>query len=208
MSKHPLITNLESLTDEEMESVARLINKFNQRKVNTGEPKVRDHVDKKPKRRDHSNDELELEVKRQKGRKNPRKRIVTDETEPREFSSRGVGRTQPRRNPRVDIDSPSPRRRKGVACRTESVQIDNRRNKFLEMKSRNGKLCNAEKQDVEIDRKLWKNRTPADRPETFEPVEVQCKVCNRYFDINPALVLTDDDTGEVNFTCDNCVPRG
>jgi hypothetical protein len=203
-----IITSLETLSDDEMDAVARLIGKFSRRKENP-QPELEKRIDKSPSRRDHSDDDHELEVERPRGRKNPRRRVVTEDSEPRESSSSGRGRTTSRHDTKQGRNKTREGQRgRGVAARTEAVTIDNRVNKFLTMKGRNGRFADEAKGDTAIDKKLWENRHPTERPDEFKAIEVCCKICNRYFDINPNLVLVDDETGEVNFTCDNCVPRG
>lgn len=114
------------------------------------------------------------------------------------------GRSSPR-NPQNQKKDTRVRRRggsRGGAGRTESVVLSNE-NKFEKMRERNNF-----KADAEIDKKLWGDRKPTERPDEFEFVEVQCKECGKWYDINPNLVYIDQDSREVNFTCDNCVPRG
>lgn len=114
------------------------------------------------------------------------------------------GRSSPR-NPANQRKDTRVRRRgpsRGGAGRTESVVLSNE-NKFERMRERNNY-----KADAEIDKKLWGNRQPTERPDEFEFVEAQCKECGKWYDINPSLVYVDQDSREINFTCDNCVPRG
>jgi hypothetical protein len=87
-------------------------------------------------------------------------------------------------------------------ARTESVQLSGE-NRFMKMRERN-----AEKKDTKIDKALWTDREPSERPDEFQFAEVQCKVCGMFFDVNPGLVVVDADTGGANFTCNNCSPRG
>ena len=130
--------------------------------------------------------------------------IIKEEPKAKQKSTKVTqGRSAPR-NP-VNKKNNNVRRkgsRGGGAGRTESVVLSNE-NKFEKMRDRN-----SFKDDAKIDKKLWGDRQPTERPEEFEFVEVQCKECGKWYDINPTLIYVDQDTREVNFTCDNCVPRG
>lgn len=132
--------------------------------------------------------------------------ITTDEIE-ETSRQKPKKRVQGRSSPRNTQNQTQRVRRKGGrgrggAGRTESVTLSNE-NKFERMRERNNF-----KADAEIDKKLWGNRQPTERPDEFEFVEVQCKECGKWYDINPNLIYLDQDSREVNFTCDNCVPRG
>lgn len=84
-------------------------------------------------------------------------------------------------------------------ARSETVHLSGE-NKFDKM---NEKF--QHKEDTKTDKILWGNKKPTPRPEKYEAVEVQCNSCQRWFDINPALVYHDPDTQEVIFKCDGCV---
>ena len=205
MSK--LITQLESLTPEEIQKVARLINKFATR--NEGETEKPERPTKKtqkgPKKRPNKTDNRrqDLKVEHGPGRSQPRKRIIIeaeDEEEVTNTRRMGRGRSEPRNGRREVDDGMRGRRRKGVAARTESVQIAHnpKDNKFLKMKERN-----SAKNDTRIDKKLWGDNEPNARPDKFEPVEARCKGCKQYFDVNPALVFVGP-RGVPSFTCNDC----
>jgi len=169
-----IIDDLNNLTDEELEAVGRLINKFVKRKKSPEKPKKAPKTEHGP------------------GRKAPR-------------NLKSKGRTEPRqaRNKRL-ANGPKNRPRKGVAARTEPVQISGE-NKFFQMRERN-----AERKDSKIDQKLWSNREPSQRPEKFEFVEVQCIDCQLWFDAHPNLIFIDPDTKQPYFRCNDCSqnPRG
>ena len=55
---------------------------------------------------------------------------------------------------------------------------------------------------------MWANRNPTTRPDEVEFVEAQCKICGYWFDVNPNLLMTDEDTEEWNFTCNGCAAGG
>ncbi|RLI51659.1 hypothetical protein DRO61_01855 [Candidatus Bathyarchaeota archaeon] len=179
-----IITNLEDLNPEDLKAVGNLINKL-------------------AKRNKQQNPEQTVDKQESSGYDNP---------EP--TAQQSAGRSQPRNtksgrsSPRASANKrPEPVRRgrgvsRGGQGRTESVSLANE-NKFERMRERNDF-----KKDSAIDRKLWGDRNPTERPEEFEFAEAQCKVCRNWFDINPNLVLLDPETKEYNFTCDNCVPRG
>ena len=175
------IEKLGSLTDEEMASVARLIEKFASRKKS---PTV-----------DKGGDTLETE--RQVGRSTSRKKIVLDEREPIIENKRtGKGRTKPR-----ESNGANTKKGKGRPSRTLPVTIGNA-NKFTQMSE-----FRASKEDVDVDKKLWTGREPKQRPDKFEPVEVQCDICKLYYDVNPSLLFRDPDTHELMYTCNNCVGK-
>lgn len=90
-------------------------------------------------------------------------------------------------------------RGKGVQARTETVKLSGE-NKFLKMKERN-----AAKKDTETDRKLWLEREPSDRPDEYEPYQVECQVCGRTFEVHPSMVYRED--GEDIYTCNRCSRR-
>jgi len=128
-----------------------------------------------------------------------------EDIKPRPVSQKSRGRSSPKNQANQRRNNNKVRRpggSRGAAARTEPVRLSNE-NKFLSMRERN-----SNKQDSEIDKKLWKGRRPTERPDEFHFAEVQCKECLLWYDVNPELVLIDPDTKTYNFTCDNCVPRG
>jgi hypothetical protein len=173
-----IITNLEDLGPEELKAVSNLINKLAKRKKQS--ESTEEVVDSTP---------LGDTVREQKPKGPPKRH--------------SQGRTEPRnpQNKKTRVKRKGGRGR-GGAGRTESVVLSNE-NKFERMRERNDF-----KKDTEIDKKLWSGREPTQRPDEFQFVEVQCKECGRWYDINPDLVYVDQDSREINFTCDDCVPRG
>lgn len=196
-----IIENLESLSPEELEKVANLINKFAKRKEDDG----RQQKKRKRKKKRVDDNDAELIVEEQVGRKKPRKRILLDENDEVERpKTRGRGRTQPRRQSarrKKQNYRGNKGRSKGVMAKTESVQLSGE-NRFMKMKERY-----SNKKDSVIDKKLWENREVSARPDEYEPIEVQCKECELWYDVNPATVLMDRDSGDYNYTCNNCVRR-
>ena len=207
-----IVDSLDKLTPEELESVSRLINKFANRHSEDSVEQPLPTPNKKRKRgkkqKEVDNTSESLIIEHGAGRSQPRTRVVLDEADPAPSRrSRGRGRTEPRKpkgQQRNNVRRGNNRDRGGggVMARTESVRLSNQ-NKFLNMRERN-----AEKGDTQIDKKLWENRTPTERPEEYEDIEVQCRECGLWFDINPGLVLIDADTRQPNFVCNNCAPRG
>jgi len=214
---------LQNLSVEELASVCRLIEKFTTRQG--GDKKKKKGVDKQPKKRydepvqaeelEEDNpefaevpDEEPVQPRHGPGRNKSNKRIILEDETPE--VSRNAGRQGRRqgRSESINQQTRSPRRGEGssrgqgVQARTEPVQLSGK-NKFEQMDARL-----TSRGDTKIDRKLWGDNSPTERPPEYQPVEVQCKVCNRYFDINPNLVYVDFDTKVPNFTCDSCSPRG
>lgn len=207
-----IIDNLDKLTPEELAKVGNLIDKFagrhDREEEKRPQPKPNRKRNRKKRQKEVDNTSERLIVEHGPGRSGPRRRIVQDEYEEAERPRRvGRGRTEPR-NPSNQRRRQSVRKKGnsrgggGVMARTEGVQLSNE-NKFNRMSERN-----AEKSDTSIDRKLWSGRMPTQRPEEYEDVEVQCRECQLWFDVNPALVLIDHDTRQPNFVCNNCSPRG
>lgn len=215
-----ILSKLENLTPEELAKVGNLIGKFSDRHDREVEvPKKRKKRKKTKKRVDEP--EQEVIVEHEMGRKKPRKRIIMpDEAEqPNEHRSTGIGRSQSR-NPQNQPQQQQDHRRGQGRGRSEirtgrgggrtlataqTVKLSGE-NKFLKMRERN----NA-KADVKIDQALWKDRVPEERREEFEFMELQCLgPCGLWFDVNPNVILLDQDSGEPNFTCNNCskIPRG
>lgn len=205
-----IIDNLDKLTPEELAKVGNLINKFagrHEREDDRPQPKPNRKRNRKKRQKEVDNTSEKLIVEQGPGRNKPRRRVVQDEYEEVERPRRtGRGRTAPRnaRNQRRNdgVRRKGGRGRGGVMAHTESVQLSNE-NKFQNMRERN-----AEKGDTEIDKKLWSGRMPTERPEEYEDIEVQCKECLLWFDVNPGLVLIDQDSREPNYVCNNCSPRG
>lgn len=206
-----IMSDLDQLTPEELEKVGRLISKFaNKEEV----PKTRKRKGRGGKRKKPlDKKDQELIVEQQHGRTNRRRRILESEDDeierPRQGRGRSQPRTQQRQNNGVRRGGKGRGRGKGrgnggIMARTESVQLEGG-NRFDKMRERN-----SERQDVEIDRKLWGKRQPSERSPQYEPVEAQCIGCNLWFDVNPGLVMIDPDTREPSFTCNNCsrTPRG
>ena len=205
-------TNLENLTPEELQKVSNLIEKFASRKEESSDekPQKKRRRRKKPKKR-VDEPEQEVIIEHGQGRNKPRQRIVLPDEpiDPNEKRVSGRGRTEPR-NPR-NQRAQSVRRGRGKGprmgrgnrlARTESVNLSGE-NKFDTMRERN-----QAKADTKIDKALWANREASQRPDKFEYAEVQCLACKLWFDIQPNLVMIDEDTGVPNFTCNNCSRRG
>ena len=215
-----MLSNLESLTPEELAKVSNLIGKF----TNRHEREQDDEVPTKRKKRKKTKkriDEPEQKVivEHGTGREKPRKRIIIpDEAEqPNEKRSAGVGRSQPR-NQQTNHQGGARRGKAGAVrlgrgggrtlARTETVELTGV-NRFLTSSQFKKERVHA-KGDVTTDKKLWSDnsgetREPSERPEKFEFAEVQCVgPCGLWFDVSPDLILLDYDTGEPNFTCNNC----
>ena len=187
--------NLSNLNEEELKAVAKLIDKFANRK---DKPRDR-HRNRKPKK---EREDTEIVEDVQVGREKPRKRIVQRENERINRPRSGRGRTEPTKEynkKRGEKQRGNNRRGNKTMARTESVQLEGH-NKFLDMPDRHGN-----KKDTEIDKLLWSGRQASDRSESkYEPVEVRCKECSLWFDIHPSIVLIDEETKDYNYTCDNC----
>lgn len=197
-------TDLEKLTPEELEKVGNLINKFARRHEDGAESKPKKSHHKRNKKVDRPEPQQELMIEHGVGRKQPRKKILENESDTPTTRSAGQGRTEPRKNQNRRSRSRGSRRRTGkgeTLMRTEPVRLSSE-NKFLTMKERN-----AKKSDTKIDKKLWGENTATERPETYEPIEVQCKECDLWFDVNPSMLMVDPDTKDYNFTCNNCAGR-
>ena len=176
-----ILDDLESLSPDEMASVARLIEKFASRKKDS---------------------ETEIIVDQPQGRKKPRKRVLLNENDTVESPRKGRGRTKPRKpSARPRRKGAGGRRDRGVMAQTQKVELSGQ-NKFLKMSERT-----AHKKDTKIDKQLWKDREVSTRPDEYQDVEVECKECKLWYDVNPVLVLIDPDTHDTNYTCDRCVRK-
>jgi hypothetical protein len=92
---------------------------------------------------------------------------------------------------------------KHKTCRVEPMDIPQKRpNLFLD--SPEAKLFANEKA---IDKKLSGNQTPVPRRSVAEMYEIACKICGRSCIVSPSVLLADEDTGEITYTCDNCIRR-
>lgn len=175
-----LITDLQSLSDEELAKVGNLIQKFVKRKGDAGKNKE----GRSPKPQKQS-------------RQGPKNTVVGP--------SKGNGRSQPR-NPQNSQETPnrrgqSGRKKKSKTCRTEQVQLSGE-NIFEKMKE--SRSC---KQDSQIDKKLNPNPVPRHSPDNIiNKVEVQCRECLLWYDVNPAFVYYDPEEGSM-YTCDNCTRK-
>lgn len=213
-----ILSNLESLSPDELAKVGNLIQKFSNRHEREDSPEVpKQRKNKKKHKKRVDNSENDLIVEHGPGRTQSRKRIVLpdEQEQPNEKRSTGVGRTQPR-NPEKQGAVRGGRRGQTITpgrgqgrtlARTEPVQLSGE-NKFDTMKEnkRSKKLIrDSEKSDTLIDKALWTDREASDRPDEFQFAEVQCVgPCGLWFDVNPGLILIDQDSGLPNFTCNNC----
>lgn len=219
-----IISQLDSLTPEELGKVGNLIGKFAGRHERNQDEKIptkRKKRQKTKKRVDSPHQEVIVE--HGTGRSKPRKRVIMpDEVEqPNERRSTGVGRSVPRNPQNQEAQDGTRRGRHGkkgtvrlgrgggrVVARTETVVLTGD-NKFLTSKQFSEERVYAKK-DVATDKKLWSDnegetREPSERPDKFEFAEVQCNgPCGLWFDINPDLILLDHDTGQPNFRCNDC----
>jgi hypothetical protein len=88
-------------------------------------------------------------------------------------------------------------------CRIEPMTIiDNRPNLFLK-----SGIQNSFKQDSLIDKKLSGNVKPVPRRSTAVMYEVACNVCGKIEIVSPNMIMEDEDTKEIKYTCDGCIRR-
>lgn len=198
-----VFNDIESLDDDDLERVNRLIKKLASRKSsdqNEGDTLSRSQR-KRRKKVDNRDDEAIMD--HGEGRKRPRNRkVVTPEEDRRQRRQSRQGRATPRTERNKRRQGGVRRKNKGSAGRTESFDTSGgRENRFLKMRERN----EAQK-DVAIDRALSGGQQPTLRPQQYEPVEAQCRKCDLYFDVHPSQVYDDPDLGLV-FTCNNCAGR-
>lgn len=70
-------------------------------------------------------------------------------------------------------------------------------------------LFHANKQDVELDKKLWDNHTPTERNRPSSLVNATCKKCGKNEVVSKTLLVrsTDEDgrLGEPTYYCNRCV---
>jgi hypothetical protein len=90
---------------------------------------------------------------------------------------------------------------KGRQCRTEPMNIPKvRPNLFI--KSAIAKSC---KNDTKTDRLLHADREPTERRPTAQLYEVKCTVCGNIDVVSENMIMADPDTGDITYTCDNCI---
>ena len=189
-----------ALTPEQLEKVGRLIDKFDRQN--------KQGLDKR-----------ESKSKLQEGRDKPRQKIITPDNNPPEEDTRILkrapqGRSQPRQKD-IQTTKTNARRRPGKKgtqlARTESVNLGNK-NKFVGMKFSKSEQDALEEQRKK-DKKLYltsdgQSIPLTERPEEFGGyIEVQCRVCQKYFDEHPDLVYNDPDEGII-YTCNRCSAKG
>lgn len=179
-----IIDNLDEFTPEELEIASRILGKFASLKKTPSpapveQPKIKG---KKPKKVTQKTKPKKLE-----------------EPEERELS----GPTAKVRKHRVD-DRPQKKVKggKNKLAMVQPIRVGGK-NKFLQMDA-----YNSNKGDAAIDKKLWANHQPTERRPEIQFVEAECQVCHYLFDVNSSVVMTDEDTGEYVYTCNNCVKRG
>ena len=64
---------------------------------------------------------------------------------------------------------------------------------------------NEHKDDNDFDKKVSKDRMPVERgTRPSGLVKLNCPMCGKQFEIHPALVLKDQETGEISTRCNNC----
>lgn len=190
-----IISNLEKLSPEELQKVGNLINKFakrhtdSEKEIDDGPPPretvrtPRRKVDRQPRQVRRSDDVQESPTQMPRG------------------SQRGHRSPRSPRNQQQENHPKHNKQRRNFG-RIEQVQLTGE-NKFFDLVKRE----NDYKGDSKIDKKLWKGNKPMPRPQKYEPVEVQCIECHYYFDVNPELIILDEETGLPNYTCNNCVKR-
>ena len=196
---------IENLTPDQLESLGRLIDKFSRRNSNDQEE------ERKPRKNN--------KTKPQKGRSKPRSKIIIpgeenleEEKEPiKRVVKNRKGRSEPRNSDlktqkRERVRRPPGKGQKAgtTLARTESVSLSGE-NKFEKMRERN-----SHKKDSVIDKKLWGDNQPEQRPDEFSGfVEIECKSCELWYDVHPSEIYMDPDQGP-SYTCDNCSkgPRG
>ena len=195
-NKLDLDLNLESLTPAELKILSGLIKKVSNKK----KPPIKRKPRTKPKPKVN---DTEIVDGPQLGRTSPSKKIVETENEKVPTNSKAKGRTKPTKEynkKRTERGGKKGRANKKMA-RTETVVLSGK-NEFLNMGEKN-----SHKDDTRIDRLLWKNKEVNKRPPKYSDVEVQCKECKLWYDVNPSLIYVDPETNETNFTCHNCIRR-
>ena len=196
-----IFTDLESMTDEEKLKLAELLANITPKATPSpkkGRPKA--SVKKKKAKK-----KVIKQQKKDSGDQTDEPEEQLDEVEIKKPSKNQQGRSESRLAGKTAKTKGTRRDKggggKGAPCSTQAISLSGQ-NDFLKMSEKN-----SAKEDSKIDKLLWKNRRPADRREEFIPVEAQCQVCNRFYDVNPALLYNDPDDGIV-FTCNKCTKRG
>lgn len=104
-----------------------------------------------------------------------------------------------RRLNRVKGRKPNPNQgKKSKLCSTQRIDLTGE-NKFLKMSDRFGA-----KNDIEIDRKLSGKNKPTERGET-RLIQVRCQGCRKKKMVSPIMLKNDEDTGDIVYTCDDCL---
>jgi len=238
MTQKKIIQDLSQLSDEERAKIESMIGSMLEEKPKKNKgPKKKSKGPQQQKQQNKSrkkrkkykkvdNPDNEVIIEQEVGRSGPRKKIQLPNEPEQSKGSAGVGRTAPR-NPENQITE-SPRRGGSSRRRGSPVQMGRGKgniqavgqkvvltgeNKFEKMRDRNS--C---KSDTKIDKKLWTDREALQRPDDFKFVEVQCTGpfrddgvidgCGLWFDVNPALLLRDEETGNITYTCNNCTRSG
>jgi len=181
---------MDSLDDNDMERVERLILKL--AKLKKEGTKVQRRV-------------LPEKVAKQVQRANSKKRLDKADSD----TSISKRRQRPRRVAESAESSAddTPRRgqqqkkqlRRHHAAR-EAIDLNKpRKNKFLEMQE-----ASMHKRDThEFDKKV-NVYEPTPRMGRTSLMEVTCSGCKNIFDVSPDVVYRDPDTGKVSFTCNDC----
>ena len=94
----------------------------------------------------------------------------------------------------VESDSPTKKAKKTKKIKTSEVNSKPKRiNKFDSMPE-----SKLHKEDVLIDQKLIKS-PPTPRRDTFVPIKINCRVCGRTDEVDPAIIEASD-----RYKCNKC----
>lgn len=130
------------------------------------------------------------------------KKIIQEieEVAPQENSSHVVSlikRGRPNNNVVTNGES------KGKQCRVEPfVSVTNRPNIFLQ-----SDIAHSFKKDIATDKILQKNLTISPRRPQITMYEVECKKCGKTYVVSGDMLMPDADTGDVSYTCNNCIRK-
>lgn len=187
-----IIDNLDEFTPEELEIASRILGKFaSLKKTPSPEPVKEPKANgKKSKKKAIAKVEQTITEQDQAEENNVQERVLSGPTSKiRKHKADG----QPQKKLKGG---------KNKMATVQPIRITGQ-NRFLQMDAYNS--C---KGDTAIDKKLWANNRPTERREEIQFVEAECQVCHYVFDVNPAVVMRDEDTSEYVFTCNDCTKKG
>lgn len=176
-----IIDDLDDLSPEELEVMAKVISKLAQTKKGKTDKTSKD---------------------KKMGKSSPKKRVVKKEQEQEQEDISEAPVLVPIKS-RTKKETHKNTRNGRTAPLVQSYTPPKGPNKFLSMPE-----YKSEKQDTRIDKLLWKGNQPTERRDEIEFIDAECRVCGKVSEVSPALTLKDIDTGEVMFTCNRCIKRG